>query len=68
MLEAIKLAFGLSDIGAAKAAMKWKQTIFKELDADYIGRSPDGSARLVRLSKRATRAHLLGNSAFTRAA
>ena len=69
MLEAVKLAFGVDDREAAKAAQRWKETTLRMLDADFVTHSgPNGEPRLVRLLLTESRENLLGSSAVVRSA
>ena len=69
MLEAVKLAFGVDDREAAKAAQRWKETTLRMLDADFVTHSgPNGEPRLVRLLLTGSRETLLGSSALVRSA
>jgi hypothetical protein len=66
MLEAVKLTFGVEDVEAAWVAQRWKEQIFRLLDADYVTHSPDGRPKLVRLLRPVSRQRLMNGTSLVR--
>src|SRR5262245_57335153 len=64
ILEAAKLAFGVSDAEAARLAQAWHGQAFRMLNADYIAHDANGEPRPVRLLRSESRRDLLANTAL----
>lgn len=65
MLEAAKLTFGLEDDAeAARLAQRWKEQMFKLLDADYVTHTAEGRPKVVRLLRPITRNQLLNGTSL----
>jgi hypothetical protein len=68
MIEAVKLTFGVEDAEAARLAQRWKEQIFRGLDADYVTHAgPEGRPRVVRLLRPVSRERLMASTAWVRA-
>jgi len=67
MLEAAKLTFGVEDREAARLAQRWKEQMFRLLDADYVTHKPDGRPKIVRLLRRVSRERLMSTTAWVKA-
>lgn len=64
MLEAAKLTFGVEDIEAARLAQRWKEQMFRLLNADYVTHTPDGRPKVVRLLRPITRENLMSTTSL----